>query len=400
MPTPQEVFEAAQNITPTEGAPSSPAAAQSPATEESNIPVVQIRELKSTDPADIYAALAAAQQTTEPQNNEPPSAAQAEAQSAPFDPNAWLNEQSKGAFKSWDEVQAAVNKPAEIKQPEFPNEESKAVYTALQEGKYEEVLPFLEARQWAAKVKDMSPEAIVMAKIARDYPSLDQEEVRDEYERMYVPDELSIPEGDLKREQKKAADRLKKSAEEAKKYFSSLTAEIKLPPVQAPAAQQETSPELSAEAKAVLAYGEGFAQDKVSVIPFQFQSNDKTTQINGKFEITKEKLKPIVDKITPSPTAFLAGVISKRWSQADGSINVEAVARDIYALENTQEMAVSVAEQTVRQSIEQFLRRQKNYEPVASAATAPPGGYLPTDAEKAEAAIDKFFRIPPAVGAN
>ena len=312
-----------------------------------------------------------------------------------FDPNAWLETQSGGKYKSWEAIQADLNKaPERVEvpvQPTFTNDASKAVYEAIVAGKEDDVLPILQARVFARNVATMQPEEIIKTKLKVEYPSLDASDIEAEFASRYQPDQLQLDAVQYAREQKKATDRLKKDAAEAITYFTSAVPEIKLPQVAQPAAAQPAPVQLSPDAQLAVALGETFGSDKVSTVPFEFAVPNTPIKVKGQTALPVEEITQLQSKIEKHPAEFLAGVISRRWGTASGTFNVEAIARDIIALENQQLMANKVAEQTYNQVIIEKLKIDKNYQ---QGATPSASGGFQNVGEEAEGALQRLFRIP------
>lgn len=312
-----------------------------------------------------------------------------------FNPNTWLETQSGGKYKTWEEIQSDLSKPAEKVevpvQPVFANDASKALYEAIVGGKEAEVLPILQARAFAKNVTTMQPEEIIKTKLKVDYPSFDASDIEAEFASRYEPDQLQLDAVQYAREQKKANDRMRKDASEAVTYFTSAVPEIELPKVAQPTATQAAPAQLSPDAQLAVALGETFGVDKVSSVPFEFAVPNTPIKVKGQTALPVDEIQQLQSKIEKHPGEFLAGVISKRWGAANGTFNVAAIARDIIALENQQAVANKVAEQTYNQVIIEKLKVDKNYQ---QGATASASGGFQNPGEEGDVALQRLFRIP------
>jgi DNA-binding Lrp family transcriptional regulator len=296
-----------------------------------------------------------------------------------------------GKFESWEQIQEQLNKPPEvIKEVEplkFANETSKQIYELLAEGKEEEVLPYLEKKQFVKQLDKYSDEDLIKLSIQREYPSFTTEDVQEEFERLYIPDELELNEKDFKREQKKAADRLKATATKVKNELRTIQDELVLPTQKVDTPPQE---QLSDEAKSIVSFGESFINGD-NQFPFEFISEDKTTTVKGEVKIPEDKFLDIKGKIEKSPEAFLAGVISKRWAQTNGQLNAEAIARDFALLSNTGEIVQQAVKQSHDQTLLEKLQRDKNWRPGDIQGG---GDFMPDQQQQDRQALNDFFGIP------
>jgi hypothetical protein len=386
MDIPQEAFEALERQNQAQnngGAPAAIAAPQPVAT-------------PNDPPAAVTQSTAAPQPAPAPAPNPAPQAAASQTAAEPD----WAK-LTGGKYNTWDEVNAQLEKaPTEkivevekvVTQPlTFANEQSQKIYEALSAGKIEDVVPVLQATMFATQVDTMTPEDLVKEKIKRDYPSFDIADVNEEYDKLYVPNDLTLSESELKREQKKATDRLKRDAATAKEFFLGQKIDLVLPQVAQPAAP--ATQELSEESKSIVAYGQTFSADKISQLPFEFKSDELQLDIKGEVKLPMDKFNEVKTKIAVAPEAFIIGLIGKRWSQANGQLNVDAIARDIVFLDNPDHMATEVAQQTSVQTIEKKLKTDRNWQPNAP---SPGGGFAPDQQEATYAAMDKLFNVPPA----
>jgi len=320
----------------------------------------------------------------------------------PINPEDWLAEASGGQYRKWEEVQAALNKPpvekevvreVTVVQPyEFKSDKAKMIAQAINDENYGVLAPFIEQHQFRARLDSMTPEQLVKANIKIQYPSFDDADVQAEYDKTYKPDELQLNAADYNRELKKANDRLARDAKAAKEDFLKIEPKLELPMQQAaqPAAPQP--PQLSEEAKPIVAYGASFKEDKVSQFPFEYESQDKTTRVTGKAVLPPEAVTAVADKIKPNPEAFLAGFIGHRWTQDNGELDYNAIARDVALLNDPGLLINSTIKETYRQTYEEKLKRNRGYQPEIPRDDA--SGIMPTMADADKEKLRVFHGIP------
>lgn len=302
-----------------------------------------------------------------------------------FDETAWLKEKFEGKFASFDDLNAALNRPPEVRfePPTFPNDESKFVYEALVSGKELDVLPMLQNRKLAADIPTLPDEDKVRMYLKSEY-GLTDAQVEREYNKLYVPVTDGADPLDIEIEQKKAAKRLKNDAATAQQYFASKSVEIKMPFTPAP---PPAAPKLTSEQQETMTFGQQFITDKISNAPFEFNEPQKALTVKGKVTLPAVPMEELKSKISKSPEHFLAGLLT-RYYTPDGKVNVDALTRDVYTLDNLPAIATDVAKESLEQTFKQRLFQEKS--PGATGTGTP--FLVAEDAEKA--AAYKAMRIP------
>jgi len=330
----------------------------------------------------------------------PAAAAPAPSTEQPVKPEDWLKQVSDGKYDSWEKIQADLAKPPVVEKVvekvvepfKFPTPESEQVYNAIYEGKYDVLAPFIEQHVFRAQLDTMSHEQIVKASIRKEYPSFDEADVQEEYNRVYVPDELQLNQADYAREQKKAKDRLTRDANKAKAEFLNIKPVLDLPkPQAAQPAAQPAAPVLTEESKQIVSFGSQFTADKVSKIPFGYESQDKTTKVQGEIALPAEQVGAIASKIQPNPEAFLSGFFN-RWLQANGEYDVNAIARDVWVLDNPGFIANTTAQASSVQTLEAKLMRDRNYQPPSNRGSA--RDIMPTATDEDRDKLLAFAGVP------
>lgn len=309
-----------------------------------------------------------------------------------FDPTAWLNDQSNGAYGNWDEVQAALNKTPEpvTQQLEFPNEVSKILHEALAQGNIEAVADYITKSKIAASVKEASPEDLIKTKWKLEYDLTDAQAQRD-FDRQFSVDELMEPE-DLEIEKKKVARKIANEAASAKQFFQQYEQEIKLPSL-APAVQASTAPMVdleSAEAKQALQFARQLNQTlptDFSNTPFEFNDPNANINLKGQVVIPQDKLQQIKTQLSGHEEK----AILSRWIEQDGSVNEDRVAYDLYVLTHLPDILKATAADAYHQTRIQVLKQNRNYQ---EPGPTPAGDPQPSEAEQMVSWFNKTFHVP------
>jgi hypothetical protein len=307
-----------------------------------------------------------------------------------FNEEAFFSEKSGGKYKTWDEIQGAINKQPEIVKetsaPAFANDTSRQVYELLAAGKWKDVLPVLQQTAFADSVNSMSDDDIITAHIEAQYPSLKGPAAKRQFERIYGFNSNGMSDDDIQIEQNMIGDRKKIDAANARKYFAASVQELQFP------ALQQSTPEvqMSDAAKQIMQFGHDFAKPDNSVFPFEFAPEGSQLNVKGQIALNSEKITQLSEQIGDSPEAFIAGFIQKNWMK-DGKFDKAALARDLAVLSDAPSMINSVAGKVVNQVLEQRIAIEKNIRD----GNAPAGGTAADVGGGDQMAMwDKFFHIP------
>ncbi len=311
-----------------------------------------------------------------------------------FNEEAFFSEKSGGKFKTWDDIQAAMNKQPEViketVQPTFANDASKNLFEMLVAGKEEEALPIIQKRVFAKKLNDLADDDVIISRIREQHPSLDETKAKRYFERQYAINESEYTAEDLEIEKALLIDKKKTDAQSARKYFTDAVGDLQFPATAA--AAPATVPQMSDAAKQVMQFGQEFAKADTSVFPFEFAPEGSQLKVKGQITPSADKVKQLSEQLGNDPEAFVAGFITKNWMK-DGKFDKEAVARDLTFLSEAPLMFNSVASKVVNQVLEQRLALEKNL--LNGNGGANPGKPVEVGQNVADP-WEAFFHIPAA----
>lgn len=344
------------------------------------------------------ARLAAETPPAPPADGDTPPAPEAPPVPGAFDETKYFEEKTGGKFKTWDEVNAAIEKaPIEvIKAPEIADPTAKKVYDALAAGKLDEVMPILEQQQFIRNIEAQPAEAVLAARIKEQFPSLTPEQVAYEISTRYAVNESEFDgnEMGLSVAKAKATDRMNADVAEAKTYFTSKLSDIKFPDL-LPAGQQTNTPPApdvdSPEAIKALAFVNALPEAKpIEKISFTHKSDSPENPITvaGDILLPQDKLAEIKTAIGAHPDKY----ILNRFFTKDGEFREDVFAQAVYTWENLTSIVEQAAGQSLSQTQIEMLKRAKNYVPRNQ---TPAGGFDQTEQQQVNAQWESFFRIPP-----
>ena len=321
-----------------------------------------------------------------------PGAAAPIAQPNGFNEEELFTTTSGGKYKTWEEINTAINKPAEIIKetvaPTFANDASKQVFDLLVEGKVEETLPILQQRSFATKVQGMQDDDVIVAQLRNKYPSLTDVAARRHLEKTYAVDS-NLDGVDLEIATAMATDKKKIDAQDARKYFADSVQELQFPKL---TSANQPEPVMSDAAKQAQQFGQDFQKSDTSNFVFEFAPDNSTLKVKGQISPDAAKIKAISEQIGDSPEGFLAGFIGKNWMK-EGKFDKDAMARDLAFLADAPNMFNSVTKKTANDVLGQKIASDKNIagatgNELGNATPAEVGGNLSDPWEK-------FFHIPP-----
>lgn len=328
-------------------------------------------------------------------NNPPPPAGD-----GAFNEEEFFSGKSGGKFKTWDEINAAITKPAEkvieIKAPEFVNDDARKLYEAIVAGKVDEVLPVLQQRQFIQTLATRQPEEILAARIREQYPSLTNEQVQYEINKRY-----SVKEADFENDemglsvaQTMASDRKAADAKEAVTYFSNKLSDLKLPDL-VPAGQQVPQPDTTnletPEAIKALAFINQLPPAQtVEKLSFTHKSDSEVNPITvaGDILLPQDKIAEIKDAIGDRPDLYMLN----RFFTKDGEFLSDLFAQWVYKNENLTAILQQAAGKSLDQTQIEMLKRAKNYAPDRQ---TPGGGFDQAASDANREQLERFFGIPP-----
>lgn len=308
-----------------------------------------------------------------------------------FNEEAFFTEKTGGKFKSWEEIQSQLSKGPEIikeKEPMvFANESSKQFYEMVSAGNIDGTLPILQQRAFASKVKDLSPDELLVAHLRAQSPSLTEAQAKRQLERTYSFDDTGLTDEDKTIEQTLITDRKKRDAETAIQYFASNVPELKLPPV------TQTAPEMSDSSKQVMNFGLEKSVAEVSKFPFEFAPANSPIKVQGQTSLPTEKVQKLSEQISKDPSAFVAGFIN-RWLDKDKNFDSTAIARDVAFFEEAGSMINTAVADAFNQFLTQRIAQEKN---ILGSNSNNGNGRMAAEVGAGETDVfEKFFHIPPA----
>jgi hypothetical protein len=247
----------------------------------------------------------------------------------------WLEEKSGGKLKSWEDVDALLNRQPEKVAPEFANEVSKNIYEALVNGNEDELENYFIKRNIAKSLKEKPADAIVKAHIKEQFPSFTEVET-DWYfnknfsfdESQYEYDEIGLSVAKKERDAK-----LQRASQEALNYFASQAQDVQLPKFETAQMPEVQGVDLNNDAaKQVAAFIEsqsvGYA--KGNEIQYKYSNKENGANIEGKLTLDERSISEYEEKI-----GYAADVVfAKRYVNQDGEFNTKQFAKDQYILDN------------------------------------------------------------------
>lgn len=266
---------------------------------------------------------------------------------------------------------------------EWPDEVSKNIYDNLVSGNISEIADLLYEQKVLSSLDQMDEADLVKLKMAYEYPDLTPEEIEEEFDNRFNPqddtdtslmseDEIAAHNKKFERAAKTLARELKKESRDARDYLSSLKQEISFPDIlsQVKNAQASVNPEelvgqylATQEEESNKAYQQARTEYLSSLENglnafdgFAVNYKDEDVQFDGKFNLTPE------DKVSLSNTLKefdLEDFYGNRYFK-DGKYDTKQLAEDIYFLQNRDKIVNSVVTQAVSKAKADLLKAMKN----------------------------------------
>ena len=289
-----------------------------------------------------------------------------------IDFEALLAERTGGKFKSVDEILQLAEKPV-TQDINFANEDSKKVFEYLKEGKVEDVLSVYQQQKQLENIEKLDTDGILKLKLKYENPELTEDEIDDEFQSRYGVDEPDIDEdlddaSDIDKAKKKyerekaAMERLKKKdLKEAKDFLQEKKKEIVLPDIQTSTPQQQQAVSNEAEEAAVMEFRNKYLQAIPStideIVGFESKYKDSELEFNTTYVIDANEKASLKDKME---NFTLQDYFMPRYIDEKGDFDTEAIAHDLYVLENFDKIVEAHVSQAVNQAKSFFVKGLKN----------------------------------------
>lgn len=266
---------------------------------------------------------------------------------------------------------------------EWPDETSKNIYEKLVSGNITDLADMIYEQKVLSNLDQMDESELVKLKMAYEYPDLTPDEIEEEFNSRFSPeddvdtsmmtdDEIKAHNTKLERQAKALARELKKESRQAKDYLAEMKQEISFPDIlsQVQNAKASTNPEelvnqylMQQEAETAQVY-EQARQEYLKSLDnglnafdgFNVNYKDEDVQFDGKYALTPE------DKASLSNTLKefdLEEFYGNRYFK-DGKYDTKQLAEDIYFLQNRDKIVNSVVTQAVSKAKADLLKAMKN----------------------------------------
>lgn len=293
-------------------------------------------------------------------------------------------EAGKAELEELRKLKEAAKTPEEIK---FANDESKRLFEAIKEGKFEDVYSLLHQRQTLSAVDNMKPEEVLKLHIKQTNKHFTQEDIDDVFEEKYaIPskpvqdageddDEFAARESEWNKQVAKIGRKIQRDSLEAKEVLSKLKTELVLPEIQKaadPNAEETKQKELQRVEAIRESYLKSLDTDYNKFTGFEVVYKDEEVELPLTFGVTDEERVKMKDEFKDFD---VDGFFTTRWFNGDGSPNVKQQMEDIYLLRNRAAVMSKFANEAGKQRLEAFLKAkdnvtikttttQKTYEPI------------------------------------
>jgi hypothetical protein len=313
------------------------------------------------------------QPTQEQQQQQTDSGSQTENNSSQsIDFESLLSERTGGKFKSVDEILQLADKPTP-QDINFANEDSKKVFEYLKEGKVEDVLSVYQQQKQLENIEKLDTDGILKLKLRYENPELTEEELNDEFQSRYGVDEPDIDEdlddaADIDKAKKKyereksAMERLKKKElKEAKDFLQEKKKEIVLPDIQTSAPRQQQEGSNEAEEAAIKEFRDKYLNAIPTtiddIVGFESKYKDSELEFNTTYVIDANEKAALKEKME---SFTLQDYFMPRYINEKGDFDTEAIAHDLYVLENFDKIVEAHVSQAVNQAKSLFVKGLKN----------------------------------------
>lgn len=293
-----------------------------------------------------------------------------------FDPNQFIKE--RFGFESIEQAEQEFKKVKEFKEPEFEfqDDTSKSLFSAIKEGKTDEVFEILNQQKKLDKLTTAEIDVNVAADILKlsiqnKNKELTQEEVDfiflDSYGVPLKPQQ-GVDETDEDYAQKLSnwqshvdvvQKRMVIEAKLAKPDLVKMKSELKLPDVQRnfePEAQ--TQEELEMMQRARQTYEQTLNSEFQSFNGFNVSVKDEDVEIPISFNVAEDERLAMKEVLSDFDSE---SYFDNRWFTEDGKPKVQQVMSDIYLLENYGKILQKVANEAASQRLVAHLKKSGNY---------------------------------------
>lgn len=289
----------------------------------------------------------------------------------PDDFNKRLEELTSGKVKSVEEITQLLERP-NVEELKFANETSQKIFEYLKEGKIDEFFDVFQEQRQLESIDKLQPDDILKLKMKKDNPDLTDDEIEEEFSFKYgvqepdIDENLDTPEEIAKEKKRYEREKLnmerlkKKDMKEAKEFLNTKKQEIVLPDLPKREAQQSQQTD-EADEQAVREFRDKYLQKIPAAIEgiggFETKYKDGEIEFNANYVIDaneKTALKQQLEKFT------LQDYFLPRYIDESGDFKTEAIARDLYLLENFNKIVESQVSQAVNQARANFVKGLKN----------------------------------------
>lgn len=284
-------------------------------------------------------------------------------------------DEAKARFAELDALKLVATAKEEVK---FANDQSRALYDALLAGEPDKVYELLDTQKKLSAVGTMSAADAIKLHIQQTNKHFKPLDVEDIFEEKYsYPDKPEKPlqrtdeldEDFVERHSKflsanekwqvakeKIDRRIERDSATAKTELSKLSAELKLPEINKPAAAATNEDELKELQKEKAAAGEFYSKLSPKDIGMVFKFNDEASKLAFDIQYVPEKEGfEEAKELASDLQTFFANYYEK-----DGSPKRTEFIRDVYAAKNIQKIVSEAIVQAVNQERIRALKFQKN----------------------------------------
>jgi hypothetical protein len=269
-------------------------------------------------------------------------------------------EQAKAALQEYQALKAAPQTKAEIA---FANEQSKKIYEALLTGETKVVKDYLELQHATANMESMSPEQQIKLQMKHQYPTLSQQMIDRQYNKVYAVKDVSEYDDPIDHEIEKEITQQKiiNDAAAARTFFSEYKNKIELPQLQPiqPHVDEDYAAWKAQSQKEQEAYNNTVVPTinaiKESDLAEAFQINDQNNQMN--FGVNMAYDAASVEKARQYALNF-AGYINDNFYDAAGNLNGKNVMQFILRNMLFDKFAQTTASQAVNAERKRLIEKE------------------------------------------
>ena len=301
---------------------------------------------------------------------------QPEEKTPSFDPNQFIKE--KFGFESLEQAEQEFKRVKEFKEPEFEfqDDTSKSLFSAIKEGKTDEVFEILNQQKKLDKLTSAEIDVNIAADILKlsiqnKNKELTQEEVDfiflDSYGVPLKPQQ-GVDETDEDYAQKLSnwqshvdvvQKRMVIEAKLAKPDLVKMKSELKLPDVQRNVENEALSQEeLEMMQRARQTYEQTLNSEFQSFNGFNVSVKDEDVEIPISFNVGEDERLAMKEALSDFDSE---GYFDNRWFTEDGKPKIQQVMSDIYLLENYGKILQKVANEAASQRLVAHLKKTGNY---------------------------------------